>query len=116
MEPHGRGLPAGLGAAGHLGHLRQGLRAAQGSARQFTRLLPLVSQGIVLLKAGQSPWARLGSLSRVLNPSTGGNLDALSSGMACDAQQMAFQTLKCFILVKHALTTVIAAGTCVPAM
>lgn len=72
--------------------------------------------GIVLLKAGQSPWARLGSLSRVLNQSAGGNLDALSSGMACDAQQMAFQTLKCFILVKHALSTVIAAGICVPAM
>ena len=42
VEPDGRGLPAGLCAAGHLGHLRQGLGAAQDAARQPARLLALV--------------------------------------------------------------------------
>lgn len=52
VEPHSRRLPAGLGAAGHLGHLRQGLRPPQGSPRQPARLLPLVRR-----PALQSSWS-----------------------------------------------------------
>lgn len=43
LEPDRRGLPAWLSAAGHLGHLRQGLGAPEGPARQPARLLALVS-------------------------------------------------------------------------
>lgn len=42
VEPHSRGLPAGLGSAGHLGHLRQGLGPPKDPPRQPARLLSLV--------------------------------------------------------------------------
>lgn len=42
VEPDGGGLPPGLGAAGHLGHLRQRLGAAQDAPRQPARLFSLV--------------------------------------------------------------------------
>lgn len=42
VEPDGGGLPPGLGPAGHVGHLRQGLGATQDPPRQPARLLSLV--------------------------------------------------------------------------